>query len=92
MPAQVGDWLIAQSRTDRTHARRAEILAVHAGGEPPFTVRWIDDGHQAIVFPGPDAKVITAEESAELELDRSQSARIAATQSAITAKRSESAG
>ena len=24
---------------------------------PPYTVRWLDNGHEALVFPGPDAHV-----------------------------------
>jgi hypothetical protein len=32
-----------------------EIVEVRgAGGEPPYLVRF-DDGHTALVFPGPDA-------------------------------------
>lgn len=81
MHANVGDWLIAESRTDHAHARRAEILAVHEGGVPPFTVRWTDSDHEVVVYPGPDARVLTSEQLAEL--DRVQAARIIATQSAI---------
>ncbi len=35
--------------------RTGEIVEVRgAGGEPPYLVRF-DDGHTALVFPGPDA-------------------------------------
>jgi hypothetical protein len=38
--------------------RDAEILEVHGeNGEPPFLVRWLDDGHEGLVFPGSDASV-----------------------------------
>ena len=38
--------------------RDAEILEVHGKkGEPPFLVRWLDDGHEVLVFPGSDAIV-----------------------------------
>jgi hypothetical protein len=37
--------------------RKAEIIDVRgADGAPPYLVRY-DDGHQAVVFPGPDAVV-----------------------------------
>jgi len=26
-------------------------------GEPPYAVRWEENGHEAIFFPGPDATV-----------------------------------
>jgi hypothetical protein len=26
-------------------------------GGPPFLVRWSDTGHEALVFPGPDAEI-----------------------------------
>ncbi|HEY7815509.1 MAG TPA: DUF1918 domain-containing protein, partial [Nakamurella sp.] len=50
-----------RSHTDSTVSRRAEIIAVPSpDGEPPFTVRWQDTGHEGVVFPGPDAQVVTA--------------------------------
>jgi hypothetical protein len=27
------------------------------GGEPPFLVRWEEDGHESLFFPGADAAV-----------------------------------
>lgn len=63
--ARAGDWLVVESGFDSTHARTAEILAV-AGpdGAPPYRVRWTDDDREALVFPGPDAHVVAAEEAA----------------------------
>lgn len=60
MRAQVGDWLVVRSHTEGHHDRRAEILGVGTGGAPPYAVRWTDDGREAVVFPGPDAQVVTA--------------------------------
>lgn len=61
MRAQVGDWLVTEGRDINHHARRAEILSVGtAGGAPPYRVRWTDDGHEALVFPGPDTHVVPA--------------------------------
>ena len=54
--AAAGDRLIV----NRLHgsARDAEILAVrHPDGSPPYEVRWSDTGHEALVYPGPDAVV-----------------------------------
>jgi leucyl aminopeptidase (aminopeptidase T) len=67
MHAQPGDWLIVNSRTEGRPVRRAVILAVHSQGEPPYTVRWTNTDHEALVFPGPDAQVISAEKQAELD-------------------------
>jgi hypothetical protein len=38
--------------------RDGEIVEVHGpDGEPPYLVRWSDDGHTSLFFPGPDARV-----------------------------------
>jgi len=58
MRAQPGDLLVVHSHTDQGVVRRAEIVSTHANGEPPFTVRWTDDNHESVVFPGPDAQII----------------------------------
>jgi uncharacterized protein DUF1918 len=80
--AQVGAWLeVTSSRTGRP-SRRGEIAGVGgAGGALPFRVRWTGDDHEALVFPGPNAEVISARRSEQL--DREQAQRIAAVQSAI---------
>jgi hypothetical protein len=58
MYAQVGDRLVVRSTHVDGPARDGEILAVkHADGSPPYVVRWSDDGHEALVFPGADAYV-----------------------------------
>lgn len=62
MRAQVGDWLVVHSHTEGRHDRRAEILGTGADGAPPYTVRWTDDDREVLVFPGPDAQVMTAAE------------------------------
>jgi hypothetical protein len=60
MFAQVGDWLLVESRTEGRHPRRGEIVEVpRSDGAPPYRVRWSAD-HVALVFPGPDARVLTA--------------------------------
>lgn len=68
MRAQPGDWLVVEGRDITHHARRAQILSVHSpDGEPPYRVRWTDDGHEALVVPGPDTHVVSAAEQAEID-------------------------
>lgn len=64
MKAQPGDWLVVHSHIEGRHDRRAEILATGPDGEPPFTVRWTDDEHEGLFFPGPDSQVLTPAEQA----------------------------
>jgi hypothetical protein len=58
MRAQAGDWLVIE-RADIDHeARRGLIEEVRStDGTPPYLVRWLDTGREALVFPGPDAHV-----------------------------------
>jgi Domain of unknown function (DUF1918) len=58
------------------------ITEVHgAEGSAPYMVRWLETGHEALVFPGPDAIVVT---SAEQEVsDARVRSRVAAAQEAI---------
>lgn len=58
MYAAVGDRLMVRSVHVDGPVRDGEILEVHGrDGEPPYVVRWSDDGHTSLVFPGPDATV-----------------------------------
>lgn len=58
MYAETGDRLVVQSAHLDTPARDAKILEVrNADGSPPYLVRWSDTGHEALVYPGPDAHV-----------------------------------
>lgn len=58
MYAAVGDRLVIHGHTLGAPDRDGEILEVrHEDGSPPYVVRWSDSGHQALVFPGPDATV-----------------------------------
>lgn len=60
MHAEVGDWLVTEARDITHHARRGLILSVHsADGGPPYLVRWADNGHEALVVPGPDSRIVT---------------------------------
>jgi hypothetical protein len=68
MHATSGDWLVIKSASDSRHARRAEVLAAANDGGEPFTVRWSDTGREALVYPGPDAEIVSA--ARQVELDR----------------------
>lgn len=58
MNASVGDRLLVRSVHVDGPVRDGEILEVHGqDGGPPYVVRWSDDGHTSLVFPGPDATV-----------------------------------
>lgn len=65
MHAAVGDRLVVRSlHVDGPH-RDAEILEVrHPDGSPPYVVRWSDSGHEALVYPGPDAYIEHFEDDA----------------------------
>ncbi|MGD9527129.1 DUF1918 domain-containing protein [Pseudonocardia sp.] len=58
MRAKVGDWLIIEGRKVDDRRRQGQILEVqHADGSPPYRVRWVEDGHESVVFPGPEARI-----------------------------------
>jgi hypothetical protein len=86
MHAQPGDWLVIEQANVDHEARRGLIEEVRsADGTPPYLVRWLDTGHQALVFPGPDAQVVTPD---EVHLAGTQaSVRAAQVQQLIAARR-----
>jgi hypothetical protein len=56
MHAQVGDEIIIRGHHIGDPDRDCEVLGVHgADGGPPYVVRWDDNGHESLFFPGPDA-------------------------------------
>jgi hypothetical protein len=58
MEANIGDRIVIKGHHVGEPDRDAEILEVHGeGGAPRFVVRWSDDGHEGLFFPGPDASV-----------------------------------
>jgi len=63
MKAEVGDWLVVKGVAVDRPDRQGLIIEVHSSdGSPPYVVRWVDNDHEATVFPGPDAIVVTAQE------------------------------
>jgi hypothetical protein len=58
MQAKKGDWLVVESSAVDRPGRRGLVLDVEGpDGTPPFLVRWEDNGHEGLIFPGPDAHV-----------------------------------
>ncbi len=63
MRAVVGDRLHVHGHTVGERDRVGQIIDVRGtDGAPPYMVRF-DDGHEALVFPGPDALVESSDES-----------------------------
>ncbi|GIH95779.1 DUF1918 domain-containing protein [Planobispora siamensis] len=63
MKAAVGDRLFVEGTRGDDVRRIGVIMELrHPDGSPPYVVRWVDDGHESLVFPGPDARVVTKEE------------------------------
>ena len=63
MKAKVGDFLVVKGTTTERHDQHAEIIEVRAqDGSPPYVVRWLVTDHEATVYPGCDAVVVTAAE------------------------------
>lgn len=57
MRATIGDQLHVHSRTVEEADRTGLILEVRGtAGAPPYLVRF-DDGHERLVYPGPDCIV-----------------------------------
>jgi hypothetical protein len=58
MHANVGDRIVIKAHRVGEAERDCEVLEVHGtDGEPPYLVRWGDNGHEALFFPGSDARV-----------------------------------
>jgi len=58
MDVKPGDQIVVRGRTVAQPDRGAEVLSVIGpDGGPPYRVRWNEDGHEGLFFPGPDASV-----------------------------------
>ncbi len=67
MRAHVGDWIAFPIDG---HTRRGRVLAViHPDGTPPYRVRWLEDDHESIFVPPPDA-VLTCPRPTASSVDR----------------------
>jgi len=68
MKASVGDWLVIKGTTTEIADQRGLITEVHsADGSPPYVVRWLASGHEATVFPGSDAVIVTPEDQQQAD-------------------------
>jgi hypothetical protein len=57
MKASVGDWIVIVSSATDHRTRDGRIWEVRGpDGGPPYLVAW-SDGHEGLIFPGPDAHV-----------------------------------
>jgi len=58
MDVKAGDHLVVRGHTISRPDRTAEVLKVLGiDGGPPYQVRWAEDGHEGLFFPGSDALV-----------------------------------
>ncbi len=58
MRAVIGDKIVVRGHHVGEADRDAVILDVQGlDGGPPYRVRWSDDGHEGVYFPGEDASV-----------------------------------
>ena len=68
MHAKTGDWLLVDQHGVDKPSRRGQIVGVRRpDAAPPYVIHWLDSEHEALVYPGPDARVVTAEELAEMD-------------------------
>jgi Domain of unknown function (DUF1918) len=80
MRANVGDWLVVKGSERSEH--RGMITEVHGpDGSAPYMVRWLETDHEALVFPGPDAIIVTSTE--QEETDERVRSRLASVQETI---------
>jgi hypothetical protein len=60
MHAQLGDHVVVEGKTVDMPRKEGEVIEVKGqDGTPPYVVRWTD-GHEGLVFPGPDAHIVSA--------------------------------
>jgi len=58
MYAQPGNRIVIRSQHAGGATRDGEVIGVeHTDGSPPYRVRWSDNGHESLFFPGPDATI-----------------------------------
>ena len=59
MHAKTGDRIVVPGTHVDDPVRDGEVIEVHgADGGPPYLVRWSDNGHESLVFPGPSAHIV----------------------------------
>lgn len=62
MHATAGDRILVHGRTVGSGEQHGEIVEVRGeDGNPPFLVRF-SDGHETLMYPGPDCEVLGPDE------------------------------
>jgi Domain of unknown function (DUF1918) len=58
MQLTVGDHIVVRGRRVGETGRRGTVVDVRGqGGLPPYLIRWDADGHEGLIYPGPDTVV-----------------------------------
>ncbi|MEZ0089056.1 DUF1918 domain-containing protein [Streptacidiphilus sp. EB129] len=58
MKATIGDQVLVESSTTGRARRCGEVVGLHhEDGTPPYDVRWTEDGHVSLLYPGPDTHI-----------------------------------
>ncbi len=58
MKAQTGDRLIMKGTHVGDRQRVGVVIEIRGeNGTPPYLVRWQDNGHETLCFPGADARI-----------------------------------
>ncbi|WP_433293989.1 DUF1918 domain-containing protein [Actinoplanes sp. CA-030573] len=59
MIAYVGDRIVVKGTHVGDAVRVGVVTALrNPDGTPPYEVRWLDNGHVGLIFPGPEAHVV----------------------------------
>lgn len=56
MKAHIGDRLVTEGPDGPRECLIVDLR--QADGSPPYVVRWLTDGHIALVFPGPYTRLV----------------------------------
>jgi hypothetical protein len=58
MRAHPGDQIVIRGHVVGEHVRKGEVLEARGDDDgPPYVVRWDDNGHETLFFPGSDAYI-----------------------------------
>ncbi|MEO3873846.1 DUF1918 domain-containing protein [Nonomuraea sp. B12E4] len=58
MKAAIGDRLVIEGTHQGDPRRIGVIVALHHDdGTPPYVVRWLEEEHETLVYPGPGAHI-----------------------------------
>jgi hypothetical protein len=64
MEAKPGDRIVVKGHHIDMPVRDCEVIEVHGEqGGPPYLVRWSDNGHETLFFPGSDAFLEPSDQS-----------------------------